>query len=50
MSKGNPAMRIPEPLIPVVRLIIDRYNAEVTSTQAQVASDLLARLEAMNNG
>ena len=43
-------MRIPEPLIPVVRLIIDRYNAEVTSTQAQVASELLARLEAMKNG
>lgn len=50
MSKGNPAIRVPEPLLPVVRLIIERYNSEVSTTQANVASEMLARLEAMNNG
>lgn len=43
-------MRIPEPLVPVVRLIIDKYNAEVRTTQGKVADELLARLEVLNNG
>ncbi len=50
MSKGNPAIRIPEPLVPVVRLIIDKYNAEVKTTQGKVAEDLMSRVEAMDNG
>ncbi len=50
MGKGNPAIRVPEPLIPVVRLIIEKYNAKVSKTQAQVADDILEKLEAMNDG
>lgn len=50
MSKGNPAMRIPEPLVPVVRLIIDTYNAKTKDTQNEVASEFLAKLEAKSNG
>lgn len=50
MSKGNPAIRIPEPLVPVVRLIIDRYNASVKETQNEVANDFLTKLEATDNG
>jgi hypothetical protein len=50
MSKGNPAIRIPEPLVPVVRLIIDRYNASVKETQNEVASEFLAKLEGNDNG
>ena len=50
MSKGNPAIRIPEPLIPVVRLIIERYNASVKETQNEVANEFMAKLEADGNG
>lgn len=50
MSKGNPAIRIPEPLVPVVRLIIDRYNAKTKDTQNEVANEFLTKLEAVDNG
>ena len=50
MSKGNPAIRIPEPLVPVVRLMLEKYNNEVKETQGKVANDLMARLEAKDNG
>lgn len=50
MSKGNPAIRIPEPLVPVVRLMLDRYNAKTRDTQMEVATDFLAKLEATDNG
>ena len=50
MSKGNPAIRIPEPLIPVVRLMIERYNASVKETQSQVANEFMTRLGADSNG
>jgi len=41
-------MRIPEPLVPVVKLIIERYNASVKSTQSEVADELMSKLEAMD--
>lgn len=50
MSKGNPAIRIPEPLVPVVRLIIDTYNAKTKDTQNEVANEFLAKLETKDNG
>lgn len=50
MSKGNPAIRIPEPLVPVVRMMLDRYNAKTKDTQNEVANEFLAKLGADNNG
>ena len=50
MSRGNPAMRIPEPLVPVVKAIIGRYNASVKDTQNEVAKELMSKLEELNNG
>ena len=50
MSRGNPAMRIPEPLVPVVKAIIERYNASVKDTQNEVAKELMSKLEELNNG
>ncbi len=50
MSKGNPAIRIPEPLVPVVRLMLDKYNAKTKDTQNEVANEFMAKLEAQDNG